>query len=363
MITPSDIVKHLRVYLPWHSQSFCDFFDVNYGNWDPPHSAIMTFNTAHGLALNDLVVVKKMRLKNPIVIAGRTDDYGYVDFFDYTDVTLPGTITIIDAAAEEWNGEKTIVDVQRQETNRTRITFLPRPETDPEYPPGKLLEDRPTFRGLWTVTNVPEPTRVEIIRPEQPDYLRPNASVRDVEMYSAPRIVVAPDFERAIELYTAQASPDSIWAYVIPTGRRTSTDRTANTDALAEFGPDSLNRLYSLWTFSVVVVVDTTRSISAGAAMDLMHGDIYTALLASIFGFRQTTCGRSFGAVPTSDAILRYTTSYLAHSFDFEMTQVIDFTDGFNDPQDFAANQIEYIQHPGDIENPETLKSIIKTRG
>jgi hypothetical protein len=372
----SDIVKQLRVYMPWYTDLFTDFISIDYFTGPGPTVGVsnkINVPTAapHGLAVGDVVIVKDMTLHTPISGASRDDDHGIIEVVaDATDITYtPLENTAIELGgfvSAEWNGTKILQGIYMTDPGKiAMIKFSPRPSVPPELPVGTdayIKETRPTFRGLWTVTDVPTSKDVVLQRDSMPELKAKDAAISGLQMCSVSNIVAAPDIYRAIEMYTAQAPAAKSWLYVVPTGRSTSNDRLAKTDAIAEFGPGDINRLYSMMTFAVIAIVDTSDSISAGVAMDLLQGEVFSALLKSLFGYAKSDCGIDFKTVPVSDTIERYETSYMVHSYRFESTQTLDYTDGFSDPQDFAADQIEYIQHPGSIDNPETLKTTISTR-
>ena len=369
----SDIVKQLRVYMPWHTDIFTNFLTIDYFTgpgplFDAPDSVRVPFASPHGLSVGDVVIVKSMAMHTPISGASRDDDHGIIEISaDPTDLTYRSgddtTIEIGGFDSAGWDGEKQLAGIYKTPT-ATVIRFLPRPETTPKLPIvgyAYLKENRPTFKGMWIVTDTPTSLEATIRREGMPT-VNVSTAVTGLQICSVSNVVAAPDIHRAIAMYTSVSQTDKSWLYVIPTGRRTSNDRLARTDAIAEFGSGDINRLYTLMSFAVVAIMDTSGNIAAGAAMDLLQGDVYSALNKSIFGFAKPSCGTDFGIVPASDAIERYDTSYIVHSYHFEAAQTIDFTDGFSDPQDFAADQIEYIQHPGCIDNPETLKTTINTR-
>lgn len=373
----SDIVKQLRVYMPWYTDLFTNFITVDYFTGPGPlvdggYTISVPTAEAHGLAVGDAVIVKEMTMHTPIFDASRDDDHGILQIKDDpTDLVYrSGDETEIELggfASGEWNGTKQLKGIYRtgKLDKTTVVKFSPRPSVPPELPTSGdayLAENRPAFRGVWTVTEVPTSKTVVIQRDCMPELGAQYAPVTGLRMCSVSNIVAAPDIYRAIEMYTAVQPAGKSWLYVVPTGRSTSNDRLAKTDAIAEFGPGDINRLYSMMSFAVIAVIDTSESISAGAAMDLLQGEVFVALLKSLFGYAKSDCGIDFKTVPVSDVIERYETSYMVHAYHFESTQTLDYTDGFSDPQDFAADQIEYIQHPGSIDNPETLKTTIATR-
>lgn len=384
-LLPGEIVKQLRVYLPWHTDLFCNFLSTTSGSWVGTNSMQVEFGLEHNLSVGDIAVVKNMKLRNPITSATRyfdrediffdsediffDEDHGILLLDDPTDLTLsndpsnPTIITLSGFQEPEWNGEKTLISIKILDSGQAEIKFLPRPSVESGSIAGAcLVEERPTFRGIWIATNIISPTEAILQREEMPNcFAAPGSAVTEIEMYNTSNIVVAPDIIRAEAMYTAQEAEDKIWLYVIPAGRRVSNDRHAMTDAIAELGGGDRNRLMTMLSFSLLVIIDTSGSIAAGAALDLLHGEIYSSIMASLFGFTNNACG-SYKVVPDNDVIATYNSSYIAHAYTFEFAQYIDFRSGFHDSQDFAANKIEYIQHPGDIDNPETLKTTVNTR-
>ena len=374
-LTPSDIIKQLRVYLPWHSDKFASPLDVLSAKWESPNSMEITFDSVTFLSPGDAVVVKNMELHNNITATAIFDDHGQITLSADPDVTLPikeddpKTIKLgnFGIPSGDWNGIKTLTNISGIGTPFPILTFLPTPISPPIPPIGSLpylIEERPTFKGIWKVTSVPEPEKIIVQRTETPDYLDNNAIISNLELYSSSRIVMAPSFERAKQLYTSQESENNVWLYLIPNGRRTSRDRNAQTDAIAEFGDGDQNVLFLMMSFSTVVFMDTAKEISAGAAMDFLYGEIYDALMKSLFGFRfkSETNYANFVVVPEDDNIAEYNSNYIAYSYNWQTYQTVDFHSGFSDPQDFAADKLEYIQHPQDLDNPEILRTKIKTR-
>lgn len=366
-LTPSDIVKQLRIYLPWYSSRFVNFLSIESAVTVLPNSIQVVFTNDHNLEIGDVVIAKNMRLLNEVTNAEVVDEIAQITLSSDPDTTLPKkiydpkTINLTGFSDSEWNGEKTFVDMLNISQGNPILKFTPPPTPAIPSGLGYLAEERPTFRGLWLVQNIISDTELVMERLDIPSFQTADQVLDNLEIYKTSNIVVAPTLERAAEMYTAVSGQDKIWLYVIPDGRRTSRDPHALTDAVAELDDGDSNLISRLMSFSTVVFIDTSNNISAGAALDMVYGEIDDALSSTLFGFKKTS-DNNLHAVPTEDNLALYNTSYYAHYYNWQVLQHRDSSDAFDDPQDFALDKLVYIQHPEDLDNPEVLKAEIKIR-
>ena len=175
------------------------------------------------------------------------------------------------------------------------------------------------------------------------------------------RIGAAATFDRAEKAYTKILPQESDgirknWLYVVMNDVDVSKDRHTMSDAVASFSNQDEGRLDILTNFSTYVFIDTTQSLTGARAQEIIYGELFDALLKTLFGFKEDNEKSRFLAVPTGHGQGGYNSAWYAQNYEWQMPQLIDWQSGFSDPQDVAGRDYCGDLRPFVIENYESLE-------
>lgn len=264
----------------------------------------------------------------PIVIDSITRDETVATATTATphDITegFQATVTISGANESEFNGTFPLVSA----INRKTFAFTV-PDSGATVGTGSmLLEDPPSpfgYNGLITITAVPAANQFEY---ELPLALT-EAAVGSGVVHSSIQVTGAVSFERADDMYTEQADPDSMWAFVVLGDTIASKDRTTRNDAITSAAPGSDRRQQIYQTFSVFVFKPTTDELSAREARDDME-DVMLNLFSALLYWQAPTglaASNGMGVVFVSHGIQDYNTARYVQEFQFQLVTEITRND------------------------------------
>jgi len=341
MITPSEIVRQLKTYLPIFTDRFTAVLTVTSAAVDA--SNIVTVTAArHGKTAGQSVIISGGTTRNVLSQAEVETGNESVRFFTEYDhdlirpsKPLDDQTLILVQDGSVWDGEHQIIDVPNR---RTFVLNYPDGETDPPELEGMyLIDTRTGLAGVQTLATVPSINTFTINLSGAPPL--PPGPIDNLAVISGFRIAAAADFKRAQAVYTKQDS-DEDYLFVIMTDGDVSKDRHTLNDGVAGMNRQDMNLLRMLRNFSTVVFIQTGDDLSGANAQDLAYSEIYAALLHTLFGFEQSGQAIKYGAVPSGDGPAEYNTAYYAHVYDWQLPGTITYQDGFLRQPDVAFRDI-----------------------
>lgn len=341
MIIPSDIVRHLKTYLPIFTDKFTDFLTIASASIGAGN--ILTVNSvAHGLSASKNIVISSGTVRNPLSASVLDEDnVRFTTKFNHDLIrpSLPGDdqTLILSGFGNVWDGEHQIIDVQSRESFSIA---LPSGETtapavdETQY----LIEDRSAgLKGVQEVDTVPTADSFTVNITGVPEL--PIGPVDGLKIISGFRISAAADFNRAKAVYSKQPDGDA-YLFVIMTDHDISKDRHTLNDAVAGFTRQDTMLLRTLQNFSTTVFLPTTNDLSGVAAQDEAYRPLYIALLASLFGFQEEDEAIQYVAVPAGSGPAEYNTAYYAHVYDWQSPGSLTYEDSFDQWPDVAFRDI-----------------------
>ena len=343
MITPSQLTRHIKTYLPIFTDKFTQSLTVDSASVSILN-VLTVSSVAHGLSVGDEIVLTGGFVRNPLS-ASALEGTTQVKFTtkydnDQTQPQLPKDQQTLELAGftggdTVWNGEHTIIGIPNR---RNFIIDLPAGETvAPTVDESQYLIES-VFKGVYTVATTPDADTLTIDLSDNPTL--PPGTVDSLGIIIGFNICACADFDRAVAIYTAQQAP-SAYLFVIMTDGDVSKDRHTFSDALANFTAGDEARLDALRNFSTVVFFPTDDDTSGVDAQDLAYDSVYSALLATLFGYRDNDDSAiQFMAVPKGDGPARYNTAYYAHGYDWQMPTVLTFENGFLQDNNVAFRDI-----------------------
>jgi len=341
MITPSDIVRQLKTYLPLFTDRFTELLTVSSAAVDASNIVTVTTPT-HGKIIGQSVIISAGTTRNLLsasILAGTTH-VTFTTKYDHDLITpsLPfdDQTLVLDGFDSVWDDTFDIVDVP----NRRNFTvILPDGEVaapavdETQY----LIDTRTGLAGVQVIATVPSAGTFTINLSDAPAL--PPGPIDGLEIVSGFRISAAADFKRAQAVYTEHASEDD-YLFVIMTDSDISKDRHTLNDGVAGMNRQDMNLIRMLRNFSTVVFMHTGADLSGANAQDAAYSTIYAALLSTLFGYEQPGQVIKYGAVPSGDGPAEYNTAYYAHTYDWQIPGSITYEDGFLQQPDVAFRDI-----------------------
>lgn len=347
MITPTKIVQHLKTYLPLFTDRFTDSITIISATISGGN--LITVNAvAHGLTLNKKIVLSAGTVRNPLIDSSLNSD-GTVRFetefeHDLIEPSQPLDQQNLEFAnfGNVWDGEHAIDSVP----NRKNIEVeLPSGEIAAPPVDGSqyLIETRKAgFFGLQTVNSVVDADNFTILISGAPSF--PNGPVDGLNIITGYRIAAAADIERAQAAYSRKfEDPDfdaQNYLFVIMADVDTSKDRHTTNDAVAGFTNQDTMLLRILQNFSTTIFIPTKDEISGSDAQDLAYGEIYNALLSTLYGFGENDGAIQYVTATTGHGPGIYNSAYYTHVYDWQNPTAITYENGFIDNQDVAFRDI-----------------------
>lgn len=340
MITPSQIVAHLKTYLPIFTDLFTVKLTITAATISAGNVLNVTSAASHGMSAGDVFVLSVGTARNPLTSAVLVDD-DYVKFttvYDH-DLTKPNlplddqTLTL-GGFSSVWDGEHIIVDVP----NRRNFTVaLPTGETAaPTVDESQYLMESITA-GVYTVLTVPDTDNFTADLSALPELA--TGTVDDLSVITGFRIAAAANFTRASEIYAEQATGEP-YLFVIMTDADVSKDRHTLNDAVAGFTNQDTNLLRILQSFSTTIFIPTTEDLSGADAQDIAYSTLFTALNSALFGYPFVSSLIKYRTVPSGHGPGEYNSAYYVHVYDWQAPFVIDYEDGFMQMPDYAFRDI-----------------------
>lgn len=365
-LLPSDIIKHLRLYLPRFTDAFSVPIDVASAEVTAARTVKVTTNAAHTLQIGNTIVVTAGRLENDITGVEYRESDTIVRFttgaeHDFTKPVKendPNTVQLANFTDSIWNTTHTLTGIP----DRTHFEIaVPNSEPIPTLNGNEIVyEDRPkSLKGTWGITSVPSTTEFTFdVSADTPELIvNPIDSLAGTQ---ASEIFSAATMERAQAVYTDSSNvvgSTEMTLFIIMGDVDVSKDRHTNTDAVAGFYNGDEARLQTIHNFRTFVFIDTKNDLTGRQAQERAYGEIWEALLKSLFAYRKDNEKSQFLTVPIGHGIGQYNTAYYMHVYDWQLPQDIDQTFGFKDSQDVAFRDINrYNIPPFEPDNPATWR-------
>jgi hypothetical protein len=338
-----DVVNQFRLVLPKYTDRFSSTLEVS-SIVAAANTATITTVTPHNMETGHNVTVSSLESRTPINSVSK-------DGLIYTFISEEHDLTFNDpehlyAKFEGftdplWNRDDfKITAVQNRKTFSIRSTNPLPVLTDNEF----LLEKRiDGIRGRYLINKVND--NVFTINGDFVDGIYRNGRLSpDV------RITGMVDIDRLQELYTRNNIFD-LWGYVIMHDVTTSKDRSTNSDATATIPNGTDMRLRLIDGFDFVIVVNTTRDISANDAIDLCRHELFLPILKTIYGVKFDT-GLSdktdFKAILIGQGMTLYQKAYYLHVYRFETQYDITNSDSVVPGDTRAFRDIGFTQKIGE---------------
>ena len=342
MITPSEIVRQIKTYLPLFTDRFTELLPVTSATVDASN-IVTVLSPAHGKTPGQSVIVSGGTTRNPLSTSALSADELRVTFttkYDH-DLIRPSqplddlTLTLA-GFGNVWDDVFDIIDVP----NRRNFTVL-LPDGETVAPPVDesqyLIDTRTGLAGVQVIATVPSVGVFTIDLAGVPPL--PPGQVDGLSIISGFRVSAAADFKRAQAVYAKQDSGND-YLFVIMTDGDISKDRHTLNDGVAGMNSQDMNLIRMLRNFSTVVFIPTGDDLSGANAQDAAYNEIYAALLSTLFGYEQSDQVIKYGAVPSGDGPAEYNTAYYAHTYDWQIPGSITYQDGFLQQPDVAFRDI-----------------------
>lgn len=339
-LVPSDIVSHLKAYLPRFTDLFTEQLTVDsavvgVGN-------ILTVNaTAHGKSLGQYVLIKAGSVKNALITSTLINPTVQFTTEYEHDLTKPSltnddwTLTL-GGFGNIWDGEQGIVEVP----NRYNFEInLPLGEVAAPAVDGSqyLLESLPL--GVYQIDTVPDLDSFTIDLSEARDL--PVGDAVGLELVTGYRIAAAADVNRARDIYSEQSSGKA-YLFLIMTDTDVSKDRNVSNDAIAELNRNDLMQVRLLQSFSTTVFLPTTDDVSGSGAQDLAYDEVFTALLKALFGYMIDGGMYKTACVPAGMGPGEYNSAFYTHVFDWQVPYIIYYDAGLPAEPDRAFRNMDH---------------------
>lgn len=338
MITPSDIVKHLKTYLPLFTSLFTEALTVSSATISAGN--VLTVNsTGHGRSPGQNIVITGGTVRNPLntsALIGSTVQFTTDYDHDLIRPSLPNDDQTLSLGGfgNVWDGEHDIIDVP----NRQNFTInLPTGEVAAPPVDGSQYLIEALLTGVYQVDTVPDADSFTVNLSDSP--LIPLGTVDNLTIMNGFRIAAAADFNRAKAAYSKQGI-DEPYLFVIMTDTDVSKDRHTMNDGVAGVTRQNEMLLRLLQSFSTSVFIPTTTDLSGADAQDLAYGELFTALISSLFGVGFEGSKIKYVNVPSGMGPGEYNSAYYVHVYDWQLPFVINFENGFLEIDDVAFRDI-----------------------
>ena len=332
-VTPSDILTHLKTYMPVVSDDFTDTLVTTAVAED---STVTFTSVAHGLTVGSSIGIAGSVFENSIASFTDNDD-GTVrfsttyehDFTEAKDLEDPTTLTLSGFDDTLWNGIHTITSIPN------RMTFEIDIPAGAPVPPGLtgaiVLEDRSAgLIGVHTVATVTDADTFTVIFADVPPF--PTGAVTSVKVISGYRIYSAANIVRAQQVITGM-DIGKLSMFLIMNDADISKDRHALNDAVSSDTSQNYGRQLMLQNFSIVIFFPTQDGdVSGGIAQSQAYGKTFKELYSAVAGHRviDTSTPIQYLTVCNGHGTGEYNSAYYIHVYDWQLPTILTFEDSVN---------------------------------
>ena len=326
-VTPSQILKHIKRYLPKYTSLFTDFLTISSATMDANNVLTVT-SLAHGKAPGDNIVISGGTTRNVLtaaVLEGATvkftTTYGH-DLIEPSQDNDDLTLTL-SGFGSVWDGEHDIISVPNRENFNVP---LPTGETLAPTLDGNQYLIYPVPGGAFAIDTVPTVDTFTIDLSAYPE--QPQGAIDGLKIPGGFRISAAADYERAKALYSKIAN-DQPYLFLIMTDMDVAKDPYTLNDAVAGLTVQDERLLRLLQSFSTTVFIPTTDDLSGANAQELAFGTVQVALMYTLFCSEfETASSVKYLTVPVSNGSGEYNSSFYIHVYDWQLPMVINYSDG-----------------------------------
>jgi len=330
-----DVMTYLINGLPNFTEEFTEYLSATISSCSVIDARTVRVNTdtAHGLAVSNIIKVIDAEIKNDIESIAIDDTTATITFkskHDYTytpEADIDGTVNQITMDGNndtDWNGDFDITDI----LTTTSIEITAPSETVPTSF-GYVWENRSMgANGVMTVSDIDTLWFEYTLPSTYPDLPVASAdNCRNAKVIKGVRVGGAGDPERAVDIYTADKEEDrKSWAFVMFPDEGVSKDQHSNSDAIAQFSIGDESRQSIMVNFEVLVLL-ASDTLGAVDEVEKCCGKIRNALIKSIVGIRGTeeNSDRVYKTVYNGSLVFVYNTAIYARIYSFQTVFDITF--------------------------------------
>lgn len=343
MILPSDIIKHIATVLPLYTDVFSVFVDVDYAEAIDSSTVRVHTNIPHGLIVGNSIIAKDGLLENKIISAELISndmeilfetEYQHDLVMTYDD-SFDKTIELDGFTETYYNTTHILRDVP----SRTKIVI--------DHPDGgglpiltgseKLYEDRPYgINGNAVISNIVSANIFEYqVFGKQ---TLPVNNIARLKVVESAWIGVVSGFERAKTVYTKLDAKACL--YLIMTDLDASKDPRTLGLSTANFTQQDAAILELVQSFSTVIFLDTTDSLTGFSAQELIYGEIFNALMKTLYCYQQDNKG--YRMIFNGHGQTVYNSAFYAQSYDWQYPYLTDQYQGVDNFRNVAFRNINY---------------------
>lgn len=331
----SDIVDQLRIVLPKYTNEFSTTVGVTSIDSTNNISTIVT-SSAHNLQTGDEITLQGYYTQTSI--SNVSQDGLVFTFTTATDHDLTEsyheTITLGGFDATNWNGSYSLLEVPNRRTFKIRTTESIPSLSSNEY----VLEQRIDGVNGQYSTTVIDNTTLQI----SGNFL--DGSYVNGTLNSVVRVVGSLNIERFIEKYSEQ-NITNMYICVSLNDSDVSKDRNTYSDAVASPVNGSELRLTMINSFTIYVLVNTSKDITAVEAVDKCNHTLLLPILKSIYGVKfptGLTNETDYKTISTGHGTAIYNKAVYVHAYNFEMSMEMVSDDAVDASDSRAFRDINY---------------------
>jgi len=330
-----EIFNQLITYLPLQTNLFNDILNVSL---TCNASKVVTAITSipHGLITGNVICIKNALEKLSIVSITSSNGVATATTATNHDLTMnfQSSVNISGAVQSEYNGIKTLLSVPTRKTFTFEITGTPvSPATGTIYL-NELRADG--YNGMFNITKINDTsftyTALRVL----------GIQTGTAQLSLMPRIFVATDIERVVELYS-EKQDNNYCLFIQLAGTTASRDRNVRSDATYEYMKGREYTQQLMQQLNLYIFAPTTNTSNAGNIMDTMQ-DIRKYLINCLAGFNLNnlyTSNEECLLTFVSDDIELYNGAFLVYRFTFETIFEITKADIFHPLDSLAINSLE----------------------
>lgn len=352
-LLPSALIRHIKTYLPRFTDLFTETLAVTSASVSVGN--ILTVNsTAHGKSPGQYLAITAGSVRNSLASTSLSDDIVTFETVYDHDLTKPSLINddyflTLGGFLDSFDGTHQIVGVPNRRTFEIALPTgagaapsiggIVFPIGFPIlFDGGKyLLESIPA--GAYQIDTVPDVDSFTIDLSSARTL--PIGYVDGLEVISGYRISAAADINRARDIYSKQDTGKA-YLFLIMTDTDVSKDRDILNDSIAELNRNDMMILRLLQSFSTTVFLPTTDDIAGVNAQELAYGEVFTALLKSLFGYTIDGGMTKSVSVPAGMGPGEYNSAFYTHVYDWQLPFVINYEDALPIEPDVAFRDIDY---------------------
>lgn len=336
-LIPSDIVRHLKTYLPRFTDKFTEKLNITSAAIGAGNILSITA-AAHGKSAGQYVVIGAGTVRNPIIDSIQTYPIAiFTTEYDH-DLTKPSLLNddyylTIGGFGGVWDGQHQIIEIKNRYNFQINMPSSSIVLSGTEY----LSESIPI--GAYQIATTPTLNTFTIDLSSS--RALPVGIVDNISIVSNYRIAAAADINRARDVYSKQDTGKA-YLFVIMTDTDVSKDRNFLNDSIAELTRKDMLLLRLLQSFSVSVFIPTVNDISGAAAQNLAYDEIFKALLFSLYGYSINGGMYKSVCIPAGMGPGEYNSSFYTHVYDWQLPFIINFEDAIPHESDRAFRNLDY---------------------